>query len=415
MRGVRHSLQPLNRVDWQQGPGSAWQNHPVGAAYETNVSSDVKYFTVSGTSLQNSGYYGAATLYKTTITDEDGHATTEYKDKLGQVIMRRAYNLPGGNHDTYYVYNDLGQLSFVLPPLAADAFGSTDAINKYGYVYRYDARANCTYKKLPGCEPITMTYYSDDLLMTSQDGNQLAKNESLYYEYDNLRRLIRTSLVSNSETVVLTENYYDNYNFIGSLTALNFVIKDGYDGQHPSAKGLMTGTRVRILDNTNRYLITVNYYDHKGQLVQSRSTNHLDGYDFVYNAYDFTGHVTKTLKVHSIPGQTIINELYDYTYDHAGRLLKTKYKINDKPEIVLNDMTESGAYDELGRLRKKKRHSDADSEEYDYNIRNWAERIKSGTFEEKLYYSTNVPENGIACYNGNIASNTWTYNGQTNG
>ena len=69
---------------------------------------------------------------------------------------------------------------------------------------------------------------------------------------------------------------------------------------------------------------------------------------------------------------------YDYTYDHAGRLLKTKYKINDKPEIVLNDMTESGAYDELGRLRKKKRHSGADSEEYDYNIRNWAERIKSG-------------------------------------
>lgn len=414
---THYEASPLNRVDWQQGPGSAWQNHPVGTSYGTNVSSDVKYFTVSGTSLQNSGYYGAATLYKTTTTDEDGKPTIEYKDKLGQVIMKRAITNEAGNHDTYYVYNDLGQLCYVLPPLAADASGSADAVNKYGYAYEYDARGNCTKKKLPGCEPITMTYYADDLLETSKDGEQRLKNQYIYYEYDALRRLTKTSLVSSSGTVVLTENYYDNYNFIGTLTALNFVTENGYDGQHPSAKGLMTGMRVRILDDTNRYLLTANYYDHKGQLVQSRSTNHLDGHDFVYNAYDFTGHVTKNLKAHSsqnTAGQTTVNELYDYRYDHAGRLDTTIYTLNDKAPVVLAANT----YDELGRLIVKLRHKGADREEFDYNIRNWITRIKSGEFEEKLYYNT-FPSifNDVANkqFNGNISASTWTYGNSLNG
>ena len=68
-------------------------------------------------------------------------------------------------------------------------------------------------------------------------------------------------------------------------------------------------------------------------------------------------------------------------------------------------------YDELGRLIQKKRHNDTDIEEFDYNIRNWSTRLKSGTFEEKLYYNTELPNGITPCYNGNIAMNSWTYNG----
>lgn len=67
----------------------------------------------------------------------------------------------GGNCDTYYVYDDLGQLIYVLPPNASDALNTDGSWNRthsvlalYGYIYTYDARGNCTNKKLPGIDEI---------------------------------------------------------------------------------------------------------------------------------------------------------------------------------------------------------------------------------------------------------------------
>lgn len=181
-------------------------------------------------------------------------------------------------------------------------------------------------------------------------------------------------------------------------------------GDEIGCKGLLTGSVTRIL-GTDNFLYQINYYDYKGQVVQSRSTNHMGGYDHVYNQYNFTGNVTKNLKEHNIPGQNPVIELYDYTYDHALRPTTITYTLNNKPSVVLV----SNKYDEFGRLEEKKRHNSIDVEEYDYNIRNWTTKIKSGTtFEENLYYNANI-YNSIAekCYNGNIAYSTWTYNGAT--
>ncbi|MEA4937829.1 MAG: hypothetical protein VB102_14515, partial [Paludibacter sp.] len=153
------------------------------------------------------------------------------------------------------------------------------------------------------------------------------------------------------------------------------------------------------------------YYDYKGQVVQSRSTNHLGGNDFVYNKYNFTGNLLKTLKEHSVPGQNMVTELYEYAYDHALRPATTTYTLNNKPPVVLA----SNKYDEFGRLKEKKRHGNADTEEFEYNTRGWTTKIKSGTtFEENLYYNANI-NNPFAtnCYNGNIAFSTWTYDGST--
>jgi RHS repeat-associated protein len=54
-------------------------------------------------------------------------------------------------------------------------------------------------------------------------------------------------------------------------------------------------------------------------------------------------------------------------------------------------------------------------ESYAYNIRNWTDTIKSGTFEEDLFYNSNLPTGVTPCYNGNIAYSTWTYNGVVKG
>ncbi len=157
--------------------------------------------------------------------------------------------------------------------------------------------------------------------------------------------------------------------------------------------------------------VTANYYDKYGRVVQSRASNHLDGYDLVYNALDFTGKPLRTYKTHGINGTTpSTTEIYGYTYDKAQRLTATTYSLNGGSSVILA----SNAYDELGRLITKKRHTSADTETYAYNIRNWLTNINSGGFTESLYYNTN-PLSSNVCFNGNISYSTWTYNNATKG
>ena len=130
---------PLNRVLKQGAPGSDWavgnnNDHTIKFDYQTNTSNEVPKFDVDFISdntespklvLANS-YYAPNQLYKTVTKDEnwgtyDGkdHTTEEFKNKQGQVVLKRAYNYKKP-HDTYYLYDDYGNLTYVLPPLAVD-------------------------------------------------------------------------------------------------------------------------------------------------------------------------------------------------------------------------------------------------------------------------------------------------------
>ncbi len=452
----RYESSPLNRVKEQFGAGANWHtnNKRVVTNYSTNDSNIVYFHINESENLARNGNYNPATLYKTTVSDEDGKPVSEYKDKLGRIVLKEG----ALNTRTYYVYNDLGQLSYVIPPIAADSLSNTpgqindddDVLKRYAYLYKHDERGNQIYKRLPGCEPVLMVYDKANRLILSQDGNQKIKQQWLVNKYDVLGRLLYTGIIEDSlshedliadlrdEVIIeswntasdidntgytcgrftpdklLTVNYYDNYNFV-TLTDVNLDYdaskENEYGYKYPSAKGLLTGTRTYLLDDSNNYTATAQYYDYKGQMIQSRSSNHLGGHDYVYNQYNFTGNVTKTLQEHNIAGQPTVTELYEYDYDHALRPTTVNYTLNSNDRVLLA----SNKYDELGRLVEKKRHSNADTEEFEYNIRGWTTKIKSGNFEQNLYYNTRLPQGATACYNGNIAYNTWTYNNQING
>ena len=170
---------------------------------------------------------------------------------------------------------------------------------------------------------------------------------------------------------------------------------------------LLTGTLVYHLDNTALYEIAVMYYDKYGHVVQTRSTNHLGGYDMIYNEVDFLGKPLKTYKTHTIHGpinQT--TELYTYKYDKAQRLQTTKHTLNSGAEVTLSDNT----YDDLGRLQTKKVGNSIETTTYSYNIRNWVTGINGIYFIENLNYNTDPANisNFAACYNGNIAAMQWS-------
>src|SRR5690606_6404049 len=127
---------PLSRVMSQAAPGYDWRKgggHEIGFEYRTNIANEVKVFGVDLAYANNtytpiltggSSYYDANKLYKTVTKDENwssgtDHTTEEFKDKQGRVILKRTYN-DGEKHDTYYVYDDFGNLTYVLPPKATD-------------------------------------------------------------------------------------------------------------------------------------------------------------------------------------------------------------------------------------------------------------------------------------------------------
>lgn len=130
---------PLNRVMEQGAPGDDWQvqfesdtDHSIKFEYQANKKLEVKRFEVQFTNANTSvphvlldkGFYAPSQLYKTITKDENwqpnqqhpkNHTTEEFKNKLGQVVLKRTYDNTK-SHDTYYVYDDYGNLSYVLSP-----------------------------------------------------------------------------------------------------------------------------------------------------------------------------------------------------------------------------------------------------------------------------------------------------------
>ncbi|WP_223150968.1 DUF6443 domain-containing protein, partial [Flavobacterium ajazii] len=131
---------PLNRVLKQAAPGAGWalgSGHEIKMDYQTNIANEVRSFRVNLSFANNTytptivdaGFYAPNELYKTVTYDENTAAnplerngsTIEFKNKQGQVILKRTYGTVGTStaneqHDTYYVYDDFGNLTYVLPP-----------------------------------------------------------------------------------------------------------------------------------------------------------------------------------------------------------------------------------------------------------------------------------------------------------
>jgi hypothetical protein len=118
-------------------------------------------------------------------------------------------------------------------------------------------------------------------------------------------------------------------------------------------------------------------------VLRTASDNHLKGKDVASNIYeDITFLVTQTKQEHFKGAEHIILEK-TFEYDHTGRLLATREKVNSQPEITLNAMQ----YNEVGEMITKYLHSDKVSDsrsfvqkvDYTYNIRGWLSQINDPT------------------------------------
>lgn len=201
---------PLDRVQQQIQVGTAWSNKPVKFDYDANIAGEVIKYTTTTTwengatksMLTQGGTYGTAQLYKNTVTDEDGNKTIELKNGEGQTLLVRKAISDTENADTYYVYNEYNQLTYVIPPNAAVVYknlGTGTAIayddinlNNLCYRYRYDGRNRLVEKKLPGKGWEHMVYDKADRLIMTQDANLRPDKRWLFTKYDKFSRAIYT-------------------------------------------------------------------------------------------------------------------------------------------------------------------------------------------------------------------------------
>ena len=410
---------PLNRVQETGAPGKDWQidpnsdsDHTIKYEYQANIDDDfVMMFSVGyqagDTSkpvlIYDNQYYTSGLLYKNITKDENwtswnNHTTQEFKNKIGQVVLKRTYN--SSSHDTYYIYDDFGNLTFVLSPEASEnIIGANNTIdptvlNSLGYQYKYDERNRLIEKKIPGKGWEHIIYDILDRPVLIQDENlRNDNNKWLFTKFDYSNRVVYTgiytpppgetriqiednlripgalseirksipSLIGDTEVYytcysypnlysdleVLTINYYDDYIDTAGMNVPNTVFNVSTSN---NLKGLATVAKVRILD-TNQWITTLTAYDDKSRPIYSRSKNEfLSTNDVLRSKLDFVGKTLETWSTHSKTGNAIIQTRDYFFYDHMGRLKSHKQKIDNEPIQLIAE----NSYDEIGQLILKK-------------------------------------------------------------
>lgn len=420
---------PLYNIIQQYEPGTVWYNgHPISTEYLVNTINFpmhcINYSVNSSGSLVNNGNYEAAQLYVTKTIDEDYNISYSFIDKLERRILDRQMK-DNIAYDTYYVYDDYGNLSFVLQPM----YQEDNNLPLYAFQYKYDGRNRCIEKKLPGTDITKYIYDLADNLVFSQNGNQRISGQWTFFLYDKFHRLIVKGICNNTDTssvssqiiictwannntglgnsgytsnltlespIIHQVNYYDNYDF---RSLVGFTNVTYFPVPTIIAKGYLTGSINTVLENGMK-LYSANYYDIKGQITKSVSSNHMGGYETTNTTYTFTGKPLTVQHIHTASGKNTQTETYTYTYDHAERITKTQHSLNGSTVTLATN-----TYDNLGRLLTKSLHgSSANKLTYTYNIRDWLTSIASTKFTQNLYYNTG---NGTTYYNGNISSMTW--------
>jgi RHS repeat-associated protein len=491
---------PLNRVIEQAAPGDSWKlsntilpegysnGNTIKFENRSNETLSVKIFSVTLNFANNtytptlaggSSFYNPGELIKTVTKDENwdssqtsnlikNHTTEEFKDKNGRVVLKRTYATIGGNataHDTYYVYDIYGNLTYVLPPKIDATTSSLSTINtnlnELGYQYTYDYRNRLIEKKIPGKGKEFIVYDILDRPVLTQDAVQRPNKKWLFTKYDALGRVAYTGLYTHNsvqtdqyqmqqyfdgqnttetslyETKVssgtgysnshyynnnfpnigielYTVNYYDDYNFDLAGSALPQNLPPVYNKTlTTNVKGLATGSKVKVLDNTE-WITTISYYDDKARPIYTYSFNdYLNTTDIVKSDLDFVGKVNETTSFHTNTDNNdpTIEVKDSIIYDHMGRVKKQLQTIGTQTEVIV-----SNTYDNLGQLESKKvGNTDASplqTVDYTYNIRGWLKNINQDTNNDNDLFNFTIMYDDIVdinkkLYNGNISQTSW--------
>lgn len=396
---TNYEASPVNRTLNSYAAGNSWVggNKGIGLQYMVNSMSDsVQIWNIAltpGSIPVSAGSYQAGLLYKSVTTDEQNHQIIEYKDKDGKVILKKVQqaNTPGTAHVgwlcTYYVYDDLNNLRFVLQPRAVELVNNGTAwsisqsiADELCFRYEYDARNRMIIKKIPGANEEWMIYDARDRLVLSQNGVLRQLHQWKFVKYDSQNRTVLTGLYTdvtytsqsamqayltsqnmgfyetyipannqlytmNNSFPVITDptnsqeyTFYDDYGFAGWFS-YPAAKSNNFDNQFPAASNSIYPYPQALTQNKQiRGMVTGVF----SRLINNTHTGYL-----VENFYDDRQRVIQSIKNNITGGVDTTTTQYSF----SGQPLQTvtshwKKGTNTQNHVVTTTMT----YDPAGRL-----------------------------------------------------------------
>ena len=441
---TRNHYDALDRVLSTELPGQAWRTADKRntMVYDTNTAADkVLRYTASSannTLTATNQNYAAGTLTKETAKDADGKPVVTFKDLTGKVILQRT----GSNLDTYYVYDELDHLRFVLPPAFTTSDNNGDKAI-YRYEYRYDERGRVTTKLLPGAGYIEYWHDTADRVICMQDAMMRKAGKYRFTIYDQFGRVAIQGLctnyknksnhnanptvtavyegkagflnsgytVSNGTTLfpgatLEVVNYYDKYDFISKNYGSRFASLSAPSSS--DATGQLTGSAV--LAGNGEWVAQAMGYDLRGNLTETKSRELKRGSTTRVasrtNTYTYTNNLkssTGTVGV-AYGGNLSLTETYEYNTKNDK---KSSYQLSIAHGNAAVSSKTTYAYNALGQLSTITRPFTGNATKtvtYTYDLHGWLTGITTNSFAEELFYASGP---GTKLYNGNISSMRW--------
>jgi RHS repeat-associated protein len=209
---------PLNRVNKTMAAGNSWSGSDRGIEMKylvNTVADDVKMWMVSDVAgnfgnYTMTGAYREGELFKNITIDENGKQVIEFKDRQGNVILKKVQvagvtdNGSGCGYQgwlsTYYIYDDLDNLRCIIQPngvgiLIDNGWQLTgELLAEQCFRYEYDGRKRMITKKNPGAAEIFLLYDNMNRQVFMQDGNMRSKNWWMTSLYDGMNRIVVTGI-----------------------------------------------------------------------------------------------------------------------------------------------------------------------------------------------------------------------------
>ncbi|MDP9042181.1 MAG: hypothetical protein M3N30_09375 [Bacteroidota bacterium] len=392
----------------------------------------------------------------------------KYIDGVGRVVLTKSQlsTSPATGHFgwlcTYYIYDEMGHLRFVIPPKAVSAINTSTVnwnlasniaiCNGLCYRYFYDSHGRLLSKYIPGKGKIYIAYDLFDRVVMLQDSNLRVSNQWSFLLYDGQGRVIKTGIITSllikdsiqaqasrstayptltGTYTITSETYYDDYSWVsgsgsglsGTLNSTNINgtnFNTSYNSfpdypqqivQSNRIRGSVTGIK-KIIVNSSTYLFSVIIYDDHNRSIQTSQTNYSTGIDVVTNQYGFSSRLLRSLIAHQKSGINAQTHtlLTKYSYDHKGRMLSLVKNLDNSSDKIITQNT----FTELGQLLSKNIGNGVETQTMTYNIRGWLLSINnpfvttanntSNFFGESLYYDYGFTANKL---DGNIAGLKW--------
>lgn len=245
-----YDASPLNRIIKQTAAGSSWTGANRGVSNNlraNNPGDSVRLWTLDANDQPvTTVRYLPGTLSVSETTNENGQVTVTYTNSLGQTVLVKqkldsaTTNAYSGWLCTYYLYDELGHLMYVLPPkavaylaLSVNAFQtSASLLFDLCYQYRYDDLARPIAKKVPGAGWSYIVYDKRSRPVFVQDA-ALRQSPSgtgawAYTLYDITDRPLQTGIMRYNVSRDSLQHYVDAHTgnaIAGTVTVTDSLVR----------------------------------------------------------------------------------------------------------------------------------------------------------------------------------------------